>query len=44
MPVILFLFALFYTFVVLQLDQPAMVKVFIACLAAFIGFYAPDLY
>ncbi|NNC27272.1 hypothetical protein HKX42_10340, partial [Salinisphaera sp. USBA-960] len=31
-------------FVVLQLDQPAMVKVFIACLAAFIGFYAPDLY
>ena len=44
MPVILFVLALVYTFVVLQLDQPAMVKVFISCLAAFIGFYAPDLY
>ncbi|MHC5654781.1 type II secretion system F family protein [Stappia sp.] len=44
MPVILFVVALFYTFVVLQLEQPPMVKVLIASVIAFIGYYAPDLY
>jgi tight adherence protein C len=44
MPVVLFFVALFYTFVVLQLEQPPMVKVLIASVVAFIGYYAPDLY
>lgn len=44
MPVILFIVALFYTFVVLQLEQPPMVNVLIASVIAFIGYYAPDLY
>ncbi|WP_412103617.1 type II secretion system F family protein [Stappia stellulata] len=44
MPVVLFVVALFYTFVVLQLEQPPMVKVLIASVVAFIGYYAPDLY
>uniref|UniRef100_UPI003BAC48DD type II secretion system F family protein n=1 Tax=Stappia sp. TaxID=1870903 RepID=UPI003BAC48DD len=44
MPVILFVVALFYTFIVLQLEQPPMVNVLIASVIAFIGYYAPDLY
>ncbi|WP_156884538.1 type II secretion system F family protein [Stappia stellulata] len=44
MPVLLFFVALFYTFVVLQLDLPPMINVLIASVIAFIGYYAPDLY
>lgn len=44
MPVIMFFVSLFYVFAVLQIEQPPMVKIFIACAVAFIGFYAPDLF
>nr|WP_172838607.1 type II secretion system F family protein [Stappia sp. ES.058] len=44
MPVVLFLVAVFYTFVVLQLEHPPMFNVLIASVIAFIGYYAPDLY
>jgi len=44
MPVLLFLVALFYLFVLVQMDVPPMVNVFIAALIAFIGYYAPDLF
>jgi tight adherence protein C len=40
-PVVLFLFTLFYLFVVLNLDQPATIKIGIALAAAYIGMQAP---
>jgi tight adherence protein C len=43
-PVALFAFALFYIFVVLQLQYPLMYKLSGAVAAALIGYYAPGLY
>ena len=40
-PVVLFLFALFYLFVVLELDQPAMVKIGVCLAAAYGGMQVP---
>jgi tight adherence protein C len=40
-PVVMFLITLFYMFVVLQLDQPAMVKIGICLGAAYAGMQAP---
>ena len=43
-PVALFVFALFYIFVVLQLQYPLMLKLSGAVAAALVGYYAPGLY
>jgi len=40
-PVVMFLIALFYMFVVLELDQPAMVKIGICLAAAYAGMQVP---
>jgi len=44
MPFIMFLFALFYVFVVLNLERPFMVKMTIVLFVAFAGFYAPNMF
>jgi tight adherence protein C len=44
MPAIMFLFALFYVFVVLQLDRPFMIKMTIVLFVAYAGFYAPNMF
>jgi tight adherence protein C len=44
MPAVMLVAALFYTFVVLQLDQPPMVKIGIAIAAAYFGMHVPNLY
>ncbi|GIL01221.1 MAG: type II secretion system protein [Alphaproteobacteria bacterium] len=44
LPVILFLVALFYVFVILDLQRPFMVKLTITLLVAYAGFYAPNLF
>ena len=40
-PIVLFLFALFYLFVVIELDQPPMVKIGLCLAAAYIGMQVP---
>jgi tight adherence protein C len=44
MPFIMFLFALFYVFVVTNMQRPFMVKVTIVLFVAYAGFYAPNLF
>jgi tight adherence protein C len=44
LPLLFFAVALFYLLAVVQLSQPAIVKVGIALAIAYIGFYAPNLY
>ena len=44
LPLVLFVIALFYLFVVMHLSQPAPIKVLYAIIAAYVGFYAPNLY
>jgi tight adherence protein C len=44
LPLLFFALALFYLFVVMELDQPTIVKVFISIVVAYAGFYAPNLY
>lgn len=44
LPIVFFGFAAFYLFAVLELDQPAIIKILIALIVAFIGFYGPVLY
>jgi tight adherence protein C len=44
MPIIMFIAAIFYLFVVLKLGMQPMVKVAIAVGIAFVGFYLPDLF
>ncbi len=43
-PIVLFAVALFYIFVVLQLDHPLGVKLLIAISLALLGYYAPAIY
>jgi tight adherence protein C len=43
-PIVLFLLALFYTFVMAKLEQPALVKIGIAIFAAYLGIKAPEIY
>src|SRR4051812_19804145 len=43
-PLVLFLFALFYIFVVVEMDQPATVKIGICLAAAYAGMQAPLLF
>src|SRR6476660_3970263 len=40
-PIVLFLFASFYLFVVIELDQPPMVKIALCLAAAYVGMQAP---
>ena len=44
MPVAMLLLALFYVFVVIKLDQPALIKIGIAIGAAYFGMLSPNLY
>ena len=44
LPLVLFVVALVYIFTFAQIDQPPIIKVLIALLVAYIGFYAPNLY
>jgi tight adherence protein C len=44
MPIIMFIVAIFYLFVVLKLGMQPLVKVAIAVGIAFVGFYLPDLF
>jgi tight adherence protein C len=44
MPFIMFLIALFYVFVVTNMQRPFMVKVTIVLFVAYAGFYAPNLF
>jgi tight adherence protein C len=43
-PPVLFLVALFYIFVVIELDYPPMIKVLIALGVGFFGFYMPNIF
>jgi tight adherence protein C len=44
MPIAMLLIALFYVFVVIQLDQPTMIKIGIGIGAAYFGMLSPNLY
>lgn len=44
MPIAVFLFALFYLFVLVSLDQPAFVKIAMAAFAMYFGFQLPRIY
>jgi tight adherence protein C len=44
LPLIFFVVAMFYLFAVNKLQQPAITKILIAVIVAYIGFYAPNLY
>jgi tight adherence protein C len=44
LPLLFFTVALFYLLAVIKLDQPIMVKVLIALIVAYIGFYGPNMY
>ncbi len=44
LPIVVFFFALFYLFVVVQLEQPAIFKVGLAVVALYFGFLAPRIY
>ena len=43
-PLILFALALFYMFAMIELDQPVMIKILIAAVFGYVGFYLPNLY
>jgi tight adherence protein C len=44
MPAVLLLFTVFYIFVILDLDQPAMVKLAICLAATYVGMHVPSLF
>jgi tight adherence protein C len=44
LPLAFFAAALFYLFVAAEIEQPSIVKVFIAVVVAYVGFYVPNLY
>jgi tight adherence protein C len=44
LPLIFFVVAMFYLFAVTKLQQPAIIKILIAVVVAYVGFYAPNLY
>ena len=44
LPLVFFVLALFYMLVVAKIDQPTAIKLLIAVVVAYIGFYAPNLY
>ena len=44
LPLVLFVVALVYIFALANLDQPPIIKILIALLVAYVGFYAPNLY
>lgn len=44
MPILVFLFALFYLFVIVKFEQPAMIKLGMAAFAMFFGFQLPRIY
>ncbi len=44
LPLVLFAIASVYIFTIAELDQPPMVKILIALIVAYIGFYVPNLY
>jgi tight adherence protein C len=44
LPLIFFMVAMFYLFAMSKLEQPAIIKILIAVVVAYIGFYAPNLY
>ncbi len=44
LPLLFFLLAIFYMFVLAKINQPTMIKVLMAIVAAYLGFYAPNLY
>ena len=44
LPFIFFVVAMFYLFAVMKLQQPAITKILIAVVFAYVGFYAPNLY
>ena len=44
LPLIFFVVAMFYLFAVMKLQQPAITKILIAVVFAYVGFYAPNLY
>jgi tight adherence protein C len=44
LPIVIFLFALFYLFVVVKLQQPALVKFGFACFAMYFGYQLPRIY
>src|ERR1700730_18573816 len=44
LPLIFFVVAMFYLFTMSKLEQPAIIKILIAVVVAYIGFYAPNLY
>jgi tight adherence protein C len=44
LPLIFFAVAMFYLFAVAKFDQPAIIKILIAVVVAYVGFYAPNLY
>jgi tight adherence protein C len=43
-PLALFAFAMFYIFIILQLERPFIVKFGMASIAGFLGYYVPSLY
>ena len=44
LPLLFFVLALFYMLFVAEINQPTMIKLLIAVVAAYLGFYAPNLY
>lgn len=44
LPLLMFALAMFYLFAVVELEQPTAIKVLIAVVVAYVGFYAPNLY
>ena len=44
LPVVFFGIAIFYLFAVIEIDQPAILKVLAALAFAYVGFYGPNLY
>jgi len=44
LPLIFFVVAMFYLFALMKLQQPAITKILIAVVFAYVGFYAPNLY
>jgi tight adherence protein C len=44
LPLVLFSVAVIYFFVIFDFDQPAIIKILLAIIVAYIGFYAPNLY
>ena len=44
LPLLFFVLALFYMLVVAKIEQPTAIKMLIAVMVAYVGFYAPNLY